>query len=75
MVYLVAELSFVLIINIRKKGTNPCPGPAEHIDDKGNLYLIAWVNETCVILSPKRGSSRVCQISVLVFSYLQQGIP
>ena len=55
MVYLVAEPSFVLIISIREKGTNPCPGPAEHIDDKGNLYLIAWVNKVGIVLSPKRG--------------------
>ena len=66
MVYLVAEPSFVLIISIREKGTNPCPGPAEHIDDKRNLHLVAWVNKARIILSPK------CSMKLDQFVYAKQ---
>jgi len=60
MVCLVAKASFIFIIRIREKSPNPSSRPAKYIDNKENLYFIAWVDEAWVdeayvILGPECG--------------------
>jgi hypothetical protein len=47
-----------------EKSANSCPSLAEHIDNKGYLYFITWVNKTYIVFSPKR----IVKLNQIIFA-------